>query len=313
MKKRVLHLGAWGRNWGDRVIQWSMAHYFCRPHVDLVQVDIQSQRFVGEEDAERVNDGYDLIVVGGGGLLWEKPELDSPSGWQWQYDHEFMKHLDVPVVLWALGEPTFPCQPPIKLETYKNVCEVVDRSVFSSGRTTATCKKFGLETFVFDPGYVTRALLEGYQATDATQKYALPLPNHQRDFLVCWGSDKAGWRSDKFPEDEAWARELQRILNAGWVRHVPEVDTDIGRFPFLPDPALPLVPKLLRVYQRARAVWSNRKHGLLIPLGLGVPAFSVKGSAQEVKDIEREYPIVTEHDYMNLHLDYQSLVERVLK
>lgn len=277
---RALHLGAWGRNWGDRVIQWAMLQQFTRFDVELHQMDIQKTTFFGRKHANEINGHYDFVIVGGGGLFWEKPELKSPSGWQWQYDAEFMEALRAPIVLWAIGAPRFEYQPPMSEYTEYEIKRVVKKSVFSSGRTKSVCNRFGLDRWVLDPASVVRDYGEIVEA-----------PSSSSGFYVCWGSDKAEWRSYDFEEAQRRAITLADTLRAGWVRHVPEVDYDLGRFPFLPEPTVVGVPTLLSVYKGARAVFTNRKHGILIPRGLGVPAFALEGSAPEVWEIEQTYPI----------------------
>ena len=71
---RIAHVGAFnGRNWGDRCIQRGMHDLFDRyADIEWWTIDCQSTLFTTAL-IDRINANADLLLVGGGGLIWDWP------------------------------------------------------------------------------------------------------------------------------------------------------------------------------------------------------------------------------------------------
>ncbi|MFW6176566.1 MAG: hypothetical protein ACOC40_02580 [Thermoplasmatota archaeon] len=68
----IVHLGGWGRNWGDRAIQYSMQEPFKRVGYHIYSQDYQGLTL---DNANRFpSDIYKALIVGGGGAIFHRPQ-----------------------------------------------------------------------------------------------------------------------------------------------------------------------------------------------------------------------------------------------
>jgi hypothetical protein len=99
--------------------------------IDWEYFNIQ-ERALDLDTARQMNKHFDLVLVGGGGLLWDKPGNESPTGWQFRYDTESLLALDVPLALYALGFTYFPHQdtPPDLIQSFELASEKAEAVSF---------------------------------------------------------------------------------------------------------------------------------------------------------------------------------------
>lgn len=305
-KPTICHLGAWGKNWGDRAIQYALQDAVGREEYGWLNLDIQGPRL----DEHYVKyAGPDLLVIGGGGLLWDKPELNSPSGWQWQIAPAAIELIDTPIIVHAVGDTRFPYgddQTGRKPEFKESLQILAEKAISFSVRDELTQRLLAeidvKATLCPDP-----ALFIGEPRES---------PPEGRPILgVCLAWDKAPWRwpgryqgAATFTEYmDALAEALAGFVKEGWELrpfcHIPAdaptvgfctgVLDKAGRVPELDAASVwwfeqgdiwKTVPNLVRLYSECTAVVSMRKHGIYIPAGLGVPVVGL-GDMAEVKSI----------------------------
>ncbi len=300
MKPTICHLGAWGKNWGDRAIQYALQNAVGRDEYEWWSNDIQGATW-DLTGTPMVNHHAALLLVGGGGLLWDKPELNSPSGWQWQATPEVIEDLDVPIIVHAIGDTRFPYgnDPTGQKPEFKESLQILAEKALSfSVRNTYTQELLAdigvVSTLCPDP-----ALFMGGPMT---------IPADPPILGVCLAWDKTGWRwpgkyggraalSDFM---DALSESLEGFVRDGWKLrpfcHIPEDDPTVG---FCEDVARTAgmepndviryadyerchVPLLVEWYAECTAVVSMRKHGIYIPAGLGVPVVGL-GDLGEVR------------------------------
>src|SRR6266576_2624053 len=87
----VWHIGAWNRNIGDWALAYQL-HRMMREQgrlrdlaFNFYQVDSQRTAF-HPALVQQMNEEADLILVGGGGLIFHRPEDRSVSGWSFNID-----------------------------------------------------------------------------------------------------------------------------------------------------------------------------------------------------------------------------------
>jgi len=294
---RLLHVGAWGRNYGDRAIQWAMREAIGSD-VTVTAFDCQRTQWTTVPQAEAVNRDYDAIVVGGGGLLWDKPELNSVSGWQWQVTPAFLGALRIPVVVWGIGWTAFPTtedrtgQHPRFGETVgwllRHAAAFTVRNAFTRSRLDGLGLDTGRVQVVADP------------ALGGPWK---PWTGGSDVLALCWASDKVGWRWTDGARGEALAlHEIAVAASALGLRirlapHIMGLDERVATtlrlwgargenlestYPDLYPPSCERVREWASAaYGDARVVVSMRKHGLLIPAGMGAPVVGL-GQLAEV-------------------------------
>jgi len=162
----VWHIGAWNRNFGD----WALAYQMHRLlneqaalrdlHLDFYLVDGQLTHFHSRL-VDQMCEEADLVILGGGGCLFHRPEDRSRSGWMFNISLEDLDRITPPIVVYSIGYNRFPYDPnefpPI---TAVHLSHLQERAALFSARNTGTrtvmVEKFGLrpETIevVPDPG-----------------------------------------------------------------------------------------------------------------------------------------------------------------
>ena len=292
-KPTICHLGAWGKNWGDRAILYALQSAVGCDEYEWWNVDIQRDWTYGGDGRTP-----DLILIGGGGLLWDKPELKSPSGWQWQIAPEHIESLAPPIIVHAIGDTRFPHgddQTGIKPEFKESLTILSEKAVHFSVRDELTqriLKDLDISTSLCpDP-----ALFIGEPRTE--------LPSGPPVLGVCLAWDKAPWRwpghyqgAATFVEYmDALAEALRGFVKEGWQLrpfcHIPEDYPTVEfcerlgnvSWGWYTNEATSSVGGLANQYAECAAAVSMRKHGIIIPAGLGVPVVGL-GDMAEVGSI----------------------------
>ena len=106
----IWHHGAWNRNFGDWVLFDSIQHHLrAAAKRDLYFLPLDSQRTVWRRELiDKMNAEADLFVIGGGGLIFNRPEDHSVSGWQFNILQEDLARIEVPIVVYGIGYNRFP-------------------------------------------------------------------------------------------------------------------------------------------------------------------------------------------------------------
>lgn len=147
--KRIWMVGAWGDNFGDRILQKANAdllrEYF---KCDIAYVNCQKTYF-SKNLISSINRNADLLFIAGGGLLFHRPMDLSLSGWQFNIAKEDLKLLQVPIVVNAIGYNRFPHQEDFKAGMWEHLQETINRSTLFSVRNSGTfntLKHNGIDT-----------------------------------------------------------------------------------------------------------------------------------------------------------------------
>lgn len=103
--KTIWHLGGWNRNLGDAVIKASIRENFqklSKDSLNFVYIDYQNTK-VTEELIESMNNSADLLLIGGGGAVFNRPEDKSESGWQFNIKTENISKIKIPIAVFGIG------------------------------------------------------------------------------------------------------------------------------------------------------------------------------------------------------------------
>lgn len=108
-KRRIWHVGAWSGNFGDSIIQRSLTEHLraaANCDIEFRYFNCQQTEFTEELIAE-LNETADLLLLGGGGLIFFRPQDNSKSGWQFNIAIELIDKIQVPFVVHAIGYNQF--------------------------------------------------------------------------------------------------------------------------------------------------------------------------------------------------------------
>jgi polysaccharide pyruvyl transferase WcaK-like protein len=110
--KRIWHIGAWNRNIGDWTAGYNLHRMLEQQAlkrdlaVTFYLVDSQRSTF---HDAliEQINDEADLMLLGAGGMIFNRPRDQSASGWAFNIPAEKLKEIKAPIVVYGIGYNKF--------------------------------------------------------------------------------------------------------------------------------------------------------------------------------------------------------------
>lgn len=143
----ILHIGVHenaNRNSGDTVLFKMVRHAFdLLGGVDIKWNKRQVWQPVSESDVQQINQKYDALIIGGGGLLLkdQKGADASASGWQWNCSLEALKLINIPIIVFAIGYNRFREQDDFMAIFDQHIATLVDKSVFFSVRNHGSIKK----------------------------------------------------------------------------------------------------------------------------------------------------------------------------
>ena len=87
---------------------------------------------------ERINARADAVIIGGGGLFLQDMNPNRLSGWQWKISAEALASIEVPLIVYSLGDNRFPGQPEFDELMRTHVSQVLEQSVFFGLRNTGS-------------------------------------------------------------------------------------------------------------------------------------------------------------------------------
>jgi polysaccharide pyruvyl transferase WcaK-like protein len=246
------------------------------------------RREVDEAAVERINATADAVVIGGGGLFLQDTNPNHLSGWQWKISPEALAALEVPLIVYALGDNRFPGQRDFDELMRTHVGQVLDRSVFFGLRNTGSMATMGQllgerDRIAFQPCPTTildhlYAPLAGRRPDPTERTVAIQMLVHPRQIAAGYDAEAIhaatvtaarilvdrGWRvlSTPFhPDDAEVSRRL--IAEVPGAEEVRLYGHDVGFFTGIE--LLSSVPYVL----------GGRGHAQMIPFGLGAIPISV--------------------------------------
>jgi polysaccharide pyruvyl transferase WcaK-like protein len=208
-KKVIYHAGAWQGNFGDSIIHKSIHSSLsqCSKYkTEFRNINCQQTEFT-KDLIEEINKEGDLLVIGGGGLIFYRPQDNSKSGWQWNIDIDLIETIKVPFVVYAIGYNQFEYDNSNFIPvTNSHLQKTVKLSTLFSVRDTGTKREL-----------IARGCDENKIEVIPDSGMFLPadnikVPGLRHDMLkvgINWTSDR---EKQTFPEP--WAQNRDRFINS---------------------------------------------------------------------------------------------------
>jgi len=339
----IWHHGAWNRNFGDWVLFDSIQHHLCRAagrSMRFVPADSQRTRY-GRDLVARLNREADLLLVGGGGLVFHRPEDATVSGWQFNIALDDLAAVRVPIVVYGVGYNRFPYdRSGFPAGFAAHVRAVQSRAALFSVRNAGT--RDALVAHGLDPARMEIVMDAGaFAPCDAV---ALPALEGDGPLIgVNVAGDRPGHR---YPAPaEANERRCHAVLadvlacvvertgaRVLLIPHIVDIDDRlhdvyierIGRercidlkaiAPQIYPPAAVTASLLVGVYDRCDAVLGMRGHACIIAYGRGVPFVAVGEHAKTrylLSDVGLAERNISTDAILRNELSAEAIADRVL-
>lgn len=292
---RVLHTYCLNYNIGDYALGVGVKNLLRENfEVQLIgNTNIQGREFSEYYIEQVVNKRYDLLVIGGGGIIhgahW-------PNGWFWLIDKQLIKKIKIPFIIYGVGynywieEGGIPDRGRVHLnETIKYATSF---SVRNDGSAERIFKQTGIEAPVVpDPGFHIN-LNTDYERLDNNEYVIIQLADDKPESR--FGSLE---KRQKFIERmRVVTEELTKRYKVIFAPHVlddvvisTEIAKNINNTEVLNfgDFAFDHSNEMIGYYKYARFAISMRGHGQIIPIGFDVPVISLENHPKHRGLMER--------------------------
>jgi len=295
--KVIYHVGAWSGNFGDKVLQRSIIENLQKisPYrLEFRPIHAQ-QTDITDQLVEEINSEGNLLLIGGGGLIFHRSEDKSLSGWQFSSTIEEIEKIEAPIVVYAIGYNQFAFDN-FRFSEYTahHLQKMLSKSALFSVRNTGSKKELELLNVrgdievTPDPGMFLKSR-------------NVIIPEFDQDRIrigINWVSDRpeltfpSPWRANK---ERAMANLVKACAfiseryNAQivYISHMPAFDQEIINrlrgsnikhlliledvLPSLYPPSLAKAPEFVDIYRQMNFVIGMRGHANIIPFGQGTP------------------------------------------
>lgn len=139
--KRIYHTGAWAGNFGDSILEQSIRRNLqslSKHQLDFIGINCQRTEFTTEL-IDEINKKGDMLIIGGGGLIFFRPQDNSKSGWQWNIDINLIDAIKIPIVVYGIGYNQFEYDTSNFISiTDQHLQKTVEKAALFSVRNTGT-------------------------------------------------------------------------------------------------------------------------------------------------------------------------------
>ncbi len=281
---RILHTYCLNYNIGDYALGIGVKN-LLRKYLNVSSIgntNIQGREFTSYYINEVVNKRFDLLVIGGGGIIhgahW-------PNGWFWLIDKELIKEIKIPFIVYGVGYNYWKEEGGIPERGIAHLKETMDNAAYFSVRNDGSQgrleEQFGRRVpAIPDPGF--------HVDIDTTYQRKEELPY----VLIQLANDKPERRFGSLERREDFVRQMREVTALLAKRykvifspHVPEdislseevasgiTNTEVWDFSYF---AFDHSDQAVGYYKYAEFVIAMRGHGQIVPIAFNTPVISLE-------------------------------------
>jgi polysaccharide pyruvyl transferase WcaK-like protein len=281
---RILHTYCLNYNIGDYALGIGVRNLLRNfLVVDLIGItNIQGRYFDKYYINEVVNKRYDLLIIGGGGIIhgahW-------PNGWFWLIEKDLIKSIRIPFIVYGVGNNYFENEIPIPEKAIIHLKETFHRASFFSVRNDGSyerlLEKTGIKAYeVPDPGF----------HVNLNTKYERRIKDPY--ILIQLANDKPEYRFGSLSNRQQFIESMKHIIRYLAKTHrvilAPHVFDDVAISQEVSDGipnceiwdfgylAFDHSEIAIGYYQYAEFVLAMRGHGQILPISFNTPVISLQ-------------------------------------
>jgi len=281
---KILHAYCLNYNIGDYYLGIGVKNLLRQNlDVDLIsETNLQGTIFDEYFIKNVVNKKYDLLVIGGGGVIhgahW-------PNGWFWLIKEELIKQIDIPFIVYGVGNNYFNDEGGIPEIGCAHLKTTIEHASYFSVRNDGSAERFEEQIGVSvpeipDPGFHMN-LNKVYTCSEEEPFVLIQLANDKPEHR--FGSKK---NKEKFVDEmRVVTRSLAKNYKVIFSPHVfddisisQEIASDINNASIwdFSKYAFDNCAESLGYYQNAEFVLAMRGHGQIVPIAFNTPIISIE-------------------------------------
>ena len=244
------------------------------------ETNLQGREFTQYYINEVVNKRYDLLVIGGGGIIHGR---HWPQGWFWLIEKDLISSIRIPFIVYGAGYNYFTGEDEIPERGIKHLTETIKHASYFAVRNDGSKARFkqatGLEArMVPDPGFHV-PLGRDWGEKVGKSFVAVQVANDKSELRYESTEQRNGFITQLRQVITQIARNYEVLLiphvfdDISLSRQIAEGISNVQVLPFR-EYAFDRCGEVMRYYRDARFVLAMRGHGQIIPLGFRTPVFS---------------------------------------
>ena len=313
---RILHTYCLNYNLGDYALGIGLKS-MLRKHlpVDLIgETNIQGRVFDEYYINEVVNKRYDLLVIGGGGIIHGR---HWPNGWFWLIEKDLIKKIKIPFIVYGVGVNYWIEEGGIPAKAVTHLKETIKYALHFSVRNDGSAKRFEQQIgitpdIVPDPGFHVN-LNTNYSKYIKEPYIIIQLANDKPEKRFGNSANKADFVNNMRIVVKNLSKEY-KIIFAPHVFEDIELSAiisegientsvwDFGYFAF--DHSY----EAIGFYKYAEFVIAMRGHGQIIPIGFSTPVISLENHPKHI-GLMKELGLL---EY-NVNIKYKTFLDDLIK
>jgi len=282
---KIAQMGFYGTNTGDNA-----ALYNIRRYIDAEWTDINMQDLANANQSIPqlvnlfldINNKYDMIMVGGAGLIEGGVWNNTPTGWKLPFNKDTLSVISIPIVVFGVGFNFFRGMPKLNEEGKKNLSLLIDKAKVFSVRNDGSYEE------LMDAVTPSKEI---YEIIDAGGMQEVECPQKDKIEIGCFNPTMNGggpWQSRNIPIDN-----LLRIIKShnmqahthGHKAYCPEYDSldwIINKDEFIHNLKNDF-QKNIEIYNDVDFIVPMHQHGQLFSFGKNIPYISIASMEKMVK------------------------------
>lgn len=319
---RILHTYCLNYNIGDYALGIGLKN-LLRKYLKvgfIGNTNIQGREFNSYYIDEVVNKRYDLLVIGGGGIIhgahW-------PNGWFWLIQKDLIKNIKIPFIVYGAGNNYWEEEGKMPARAIEHIDETIKRAAFfsvrndgSANRLKSVIKNYNKIHVVPDPGFHVN-LNTKYQRKIEDPYVLIQLANDKSNIRFGGQNGKAMFVQNMREIIKALSNHYRIVLSPHVLADVElsyEVskgihNTEIWDFGYF---AFDHSQEAISYYKYAEFVISMRGHGQIVPISFNKPVITL-GNHPKHKGLMKELNLMDYYVDLSSNDLVHSVLETVIK